>query len=163
MRVDGGSDWICLGREFVHYLITTKDSLVEGLLKVYQHTLLPAESFFHTVLRNSAHCASFTDNNLHLTNWKRKLGCRCQYKHIVDWCGCSPNDFLPRDWNKILSTRSRNLFFARKFEAIVNQGVINKLDAWLYGNYRNGENGIAINSLRYSFFFIFFFEKFIVL
>lgn len=37
------------------------------------------------------------DNNLRLTNWNRKLGCKCQYKHIVDWCGCSPNDFKPSD------------------------------------------------------------------
>lgn len=60
------------------------------------------KSFFHTVLRNSAFCQSFTDNNLHLTNWRRKQGCRCQYKHIVDWCGCSPNDFTNQDWNKLL-------------------------------------------------------------
>ena len=39
-------------------------------------------------------CSSGVNNNLHLTNWRRKLGCKCQYKHIVDWCGCSPNDFI---------------------------------------------------------------------
>ena len=39
-------------------------------------------------------CRSYINNNLHLTNWKRKLGCKCQYKAVVDWCGCSPNDFL---------------------------------------------------------------------
>lgn len=29
---------------------------------------------------------------------------------------------------------SRILFFGRKFEAIVNQGIINKLESWLYPN-----------------------------
>lgn len=70
-----------------------------------QHNAITAfyifQSFFHTVLRNSEFCQSFTDNNLHITNWKRKLGCKCQYKHIVDWCGCSPNDFTPSDWGKL--------------------------------------------------------------
>lgn len=41
------------------------------------------------------------DNNLRITNWNRKLGCKCQYKHIVDWCGCSPNDFKPQDFLRL--------------------------------------------------------------
>lgn len=59
------------------------------------------QSFFHTVLRNSHFCDTYVDNNLHLTNWKRHLGCKCQYRHIVDWCGCSPNDFTVDDWSRI--------------------------------------------------------------
>ena len=46
-------------------------------------------------------CDSLVDNNLRVTNWNRKLGCKCQYKHIVDWCGCSPNDFKPADLIRI--------------------------------------------------------------
>ena len=114
-------------------------------------------------------------SNLRLTNWNRKLGCRCQYKHIVDWCGCSPNDFLPKDIERLkvglkyeAAVVGKNLllsyflttcyfnrnsqqiniikkfyfqnpgnhhFFARKFEAIVNQRVINELSAHLFGAY----------------------------
>ena len=105
--MDGGSDWIALHYDFVNYVVTTEDELVNGLLKVFDFTLLPAEvrnsrlilelisktrnflfqSFFHIVLRNSEMCDTFVDNNLHVTNWKRKLGCKCQYKNIVDWCG----------------------------------------------------------------------------
>ena len=48
----------------------------------------------------------------------------------MDWCGCSPNDFLPEDWAKIESSRSRQIFFARKFEPIVHQGIINKVQEW---------------------------------
>lgn len=59
------------------------------------------QSFFHTVLENSAACESLVDNNLRVTNWNRKLGCKCQYKHIVDWCGCSPNDFKPQDFLRL--------------------------------------------------------------
>lgn len=46
-------------------------------------------------------CDTLVDNNLRVTNWNRKLGCKCQYKHIVDWCGCSPNDFKPSDLIRI--------------------------------------------------------------
>lgn len=66
-----------------------------------------------------------------MTNWKRKLGCKCQYKHIVDWCGCSPNDFLPDDWNKIQVTQQKPFYFARKFEPVINQAIVNQLEAWL--------------------------------
>lgn len=136
IRMDGGSDWLCLNRKFVEYVITSTDQLVTGLKKVYSYTLLPAESFFHTVLRNSEYCETFTDNNLHVTNWKRKLGCKCQYKHIVDWCGCSPNDFKLDDWAKLEGSTPRSLFFARKFEAVVGQKIIHKVeDKLLYGPY----------------------------
>ena len=95
-------------------------------------------------------CHSFEKNNLRVTNWNRKLGCRCQYKHIVDWCGCSPNDFKPEDLGRLQvrhkkkrrEIRKRHIssfqnspdrFFARKFEAVVNQEIINRLDSWLFG------------------------------
>lgn len=132
IQIDGGSDWVALNREFVNYVAGDNiDSLVKGLLKIFHHTLLPAESFFHTALRNSIYCNTYIDNNLHVTNWKRKLGCKCQYKHVVDWCGCSPNDFKPEDWPRILGTETRTLFFARKFEPIISQSIIYQLELWL--------------------------------
>jgi len=131
VQIDGGSDWICLNNKFVKYVVHSNDDLVTGLKKVFEHTLLPAESFFHTVLRNSEFCGSYVDNNLHLTNWKRKLGCKCQYRAIVDWCGCSPNDFLPEDWPRLEATSPKQLFFARKFEPIINQDVLNMVDNWV--------------------------------
>ncbi|XP_005998331.1 xylosyltransferase 2 [Latimeria chalumnae] len=135
--VDGGSDWFCLTREFVDYVVYTQDELVSRLKQFYTYTLLPAESFFHTVLENSHMCDSLVDNNLRVTNWNRKLGCKCQYKHIVDWCGCSPNDFKPQDFIR-LQQLSRPTFFARKFESTVNQEVLGILDSHLYGNFPPG-------------------------
>lgn len=39
--------------------------------------------------------------NLHLTNWKRRQGCRCAgLREIVDWCGCSPLAFRSSDISK---------------------------------------------------------------
>uniref|UniRef100_A0A3Q2Y4M4 Xylosyltransferase 2 n=1 Tax=Hippocampus comes TaxID=109280 RepID=A0A3Q2Y4M4_HIPCM len=137
LEVSGGSDWFALTRRFVEYVINSQDELVSGLKQFYSYTLLPAESFFHTVLGNSHMCDSLVDNNLRVTNWNRKLGCKCQYKHIVDWCGCSPNDFKPQDLIRIQQL-SRPTFFARKFEASVNQEAIEILDTHLYGQYAPG-------------------------
>ncbi|KAM8947297.1 xylosyltransferase 2 isoform 2-T2 [Pelodytes ibericus] len=139
--VDGGSDWFALTRRFVEYVTYTQDSLVSELKRFYKYTLLPAESFFHTVLENSPACGSLVDNNLRVTNWNRKLGCRCQYKHIVDWCGCSPNDFKPQDVVR-LQQLSRPTFFARKFESSVNQEVLDILDAYLFGEPPPGTPGL---------------------
>ncbi|XP_066992776.2 xylosyltransferase oxt [Anabrus simplex] len=135
VQIDGGSDWVALSRPFVTYVTDKKDPLVKGLIAVFRHTLLPAETFFHTALRNSEFCNSYVDNNLHVTNWKRRLGCKCQYKHVVDWCGCSPNDFKPDDWPRLQGTEGRQLFFARKFEPIINQAIVDQVEEWLYGPY----------------------------
>ena len=128
--MDGGSDWITLNAEFAEYVVHGRDETISGLREYFRYTLLPAEAFFHMALRNTRFCSTAVNNNLHLTNWKRKQGCKCQYKHIVDWCGCSPNDFLPEDWAKLETTRSRQIFFARKFEPIVHQGILNRVEEW---------------------------------
>uniref|UniRef100_A0A3Q3XDN2 Xylosyltransferase 1 n=1 Tax=Mola mola TaxID=94237 RepID=A0A3Q3XDN2_MOLML len=137
IAVDGGSDWFLVNRAFVDYVVNSQDELVSSMKRFYAYTLLPAESFFHTVLENSIHCETMVDNNLRLTNWNRKLGCKCQYKHIVDWCGCSPNDFKPSDLPRFQQA-SRPTFFARKFEASVSQEIINQLDSYLFGTYPPG-------------------------
>ncbi|XP_063077573.1 xylosyltransferase 2 isoform X2 [Engraulis encrasicolus] len=134
LEVSGGSDWFALTRHFVEYVVTSQDQLLSGLKQFYTYALLPAESFFHTVLGNSHLCESLVDNNLRVTNWNRKLGCKCQYKHIVDWCGCSPNDFKPADLVRIQQL-TRPTFFARKFESTVSQEAISILDTHLYGHY----------------------------
>ena len=43
-QIDGGSDWVALSRPFVEYVTAPeKDELVNGLLSIFKHTLLPAE------------------------------------------------------------------------------------------------------------------------
>ena len=60
----------------------------------FDSTIPHPQSFFHTALINGPMCETYIKTNLRITNWNRKLGCRCQYKDVVDWCGCSPNDYL---------------------------------------------------------------------
>ncbi|KAF0302651.1 Xylosyltransferase oxt [Amphibalanus amphitrite] len=133
IAIDGGSDWVCLYRDFVQYVTGMQDELLTGLRTFFNHSLLPAESFFHIALRNSEFCHTLVDNNLHLTNWRRKHGCHCQHKYAVDWCGCSPNDFRPTDMDRIQRTESRDLFFARKFESIISHEAVTMVDKWVHG------------------------------
>lgn len=134
IKWDGGSDWIGITKDFAYFLVNSNNSLVNGLLQIYSYTLLPAESFFHTVLHNSEFCHKVIDNNLHMTNWKRKSGCRCQHKHIVDWCGCSPNDYSMSDWPIIKSSMNKAIYFARKFEPVVSLSIVNRVESWILGN-----------------------------
>ena len=48
-----GSDWFVLHRDFVHYLATSDDGLVRGLISFYFYTVIGPESFFPTALFNS--------------------------------------------------------------------------------------------------------------
>ncbi|KAK6165186.1 hypothetical protein SNE40_023628 [Patella caerulea] len=144
IRIDGGSDWIGVYRTLAEYVIQQDDELLRGLKNLFKFTLLPVESFFHTLSQNSKFCDKIIDNNLHLTNWRRKQGCKCQYKHIVDWCGCSPNDFKTTDLDKLMNYEDKPVFFARKFEAIVNQEIINSIDVYLFGDY--GQDMTALSN-----------------
>ena len=49
----GGSDWVILHRDFVHYLATADDGLVQGLATFHFYSVIPTETFFHTALVNS--------------------------------------------------------------------------------------------------------------
>ena len=133
---DGGSDWICLSKDFIDYIVDEehRDAMLQGLLAIYNYTILPAESFFHTALRNSQFCSSYVNNNLRLTNWKKQLG-YSQRKNVDNFTGRSPMVFQINDWKRIEKTRSKPKFFARKFDAKLSQSVINKIDQWvLSGN-----------------------------
>ena len=128
--IDGGSDWVTLHRDFIKYVLTTDDVLIKELKHFYKYTLLPVESFFHTVLRNSIFCHTYVKQNLRIVNWIRKLGCKCQYKHIVDWCGCSPNNLRANDLRKLID-QPEYILFARKFESIVENVVLNMIESYI--------------------------------
>ncbi|XP_074594181.1 xylosyltransferase oxt isoform X2 [Brevipalpus obovatus] len=134
LKISGGSDWFCLTREFCEYVSHGDDAMLREVRTLFKYSLLASESFFHTVLQNSHFCDSIVDNNLRLVNWKREKGCKCQYKNVVDWCGCSPNDFTSDDWSRIQETSAKPTFFARKFESIIDQTILNKIDHHLINN-----------------------------
>lgn len=143
LQLDGGSDWFALHKSLCQYSVSNvKDDVLEHINLWFNYTLLPAESYFHTLLKTSERCYDLIDNNLRVTNWNRARGCKCQYKAIVDWCGCSPNDFTAYDIQKVFNQK-RPVFFARKFEEMVSQVPINTVHMRVFGD---GDSDLAFNS-----------------
>ncbi|CDW56549.1 Branch domain containing protein [Trichuris trichiura] len=133
VRFQGGSDWFVLHRDFVRFVVREKSSLVSHLREWFRYTLLPAESFFHTVLQNSRFCATSSSHNLRFVNWKRTLGCHC-HQRVVDWCSCSPLVFRLADSKRLESFASKHLsFFARKFDPMIDLAIIEKVERMLLG------------------------------
>jgi protein xylosyltransferase len=102
IHLEGGSDWFCLSFKFINYINKSKDSYIQRLKLLFQYTLLPSESFFHSVIINSPFCLNFINSNLKLINWNRnnKIQRKCSMK-TVDWCDSSPNIFYIKDWPRI--------------------------------------------------------------
>ena len=46
IRIDGGSDWICLSREFAQYVANDNDTLLHVRKSYCKYALLPAEVRF---------------------------------------------------------------------------------------------------------------------
>ncbi|KAJ1359114.1 Catalyzes the first step in biosynthesis of glycosaminoglycan [Parelaphostrongylus tenuis] len=126
LRVDGGSDWVILHRDFAEYSISD-DELPVKLRSLFSNVILPVESFFHTLSYNSQFCDSTIGSNLRLTNWNRKQGCRCEsLKKVVDWCGCSPLVFKKEHVYKfsLKNAIAKSFYIARKFESLVDIDAI---------------------------------------
>ncbi|EYB88861.1 hypothetical protein Y032_0240g3345 [Ancylostoma ceylanicum] len=126
LRIDGGSDWIILHREFAEYSISD-DELPRKMRALFGSIILPVESFFHTLSYNSHFCNSILGSNLRLTNWNRKQGCRCEsLKKVVDWCGCSPLVFKKEHTHKfaIKNAQAKPFYIARKFESLIDIDAI---------------------------------------
>ncbi|KAK6757437.1 hypothetical protein RB195_015328 [Necator americanus] len=122
LRIDGGSDWIILHRDFAEYSIS-EDELPRKMRTLFGSVILPVESFFHTLAYNSRFCNNILGSNLRLTNWNRKQGCRCEsLKKIVDWCGCSPLVFKKEHTYKfaVENAKSKPFYIARKFESLID-------------------------------------------
>lgn len=118
-------------RTFCEFVTSDTDQFVQNLTKWYDQSLLGAESFFHTALINGPMCNTLVGMNHRLANWNRARGCKCQYKAIVDWCGCSPNVILMSDKNKLLQNVASGMFFARKFDGKISNSVIDFVEATL--------------------------------
>uniref|UniRef100_A0A915B3N6 protein xylosyltransferase n=2 Tax=Parascaris univalens TaxID=6257 RepID=A0A915B3N6_PARUN len=126
VRLDGGSDWVVLTRDFTMFALS-QDPLARGLRDIFANVLLPVEGFFHTLAINSEYCSSIVKGNLHLANWKRKQGCRCaMLRKLVDWCGCSPLVFSVRDTAKFALevAKKKVIFFGRKFDSFISASAI---------------------------------------
>lgn len=82
---------------------------------------------------NSPFCTKLLDTSLRLATFNRDNKGTCQCSR-VDWCGCSP-EYIKQTEKYVKKLDSKSHFFARKFDPIFNQGIINLLDERVNGKY----------------------------
>jgi hypothetical protein len=105
-----GPQWMTLTRESVDYIlgfIGTNKSFA----KFFQYVLAPDEFFFQTILFNSPLKHKMKDHIFHYIDWSENKK--------------SPKTFTAADKDKLLSSE---LFFARKFDALKEEEILDILD-----------------------------------
>jgi len=150
IQLGGGSDWFCLNSNLVDYIVNSNDEFLKYLKVYFNYTLLPSEAFFHTVILNSKFCNNYINSHLRFVNWKRERGCNCQHKNVVDWCSCSPNHLTTDDLITIQEFKEKPIFFARKFDPLFNNQLINTVDQSMFGLY--SANFKSLNSYWHNVF-----------
>lgn len=106
-----GSTWWCLSRsciEYLHTFISSNPSFV----RYFRWAFIPDESFFQSILSNSPYQDKIISNDIRYTDWD------------------NPNPNYPRtlDLSDFEKLKSSSDLFARKFDAVRSQELLNKLD-----------------------------------
>jgi hypothetical protein len=87
-------------------------------IKYHKYSLLPDEMFFQTIMMNLAKKDSsikIKNNSLTYANWIKK--------------DCSlPVTFVANDFDELKENSKKEKFFARKFDADIDEEIMNLLD-----------------------------------
>lgn len=104
-----GSQWFTIPFEVAKYMIDYLNEN-EWYYQFFQNTLVPDESFFHTLILNSPYKSRVVNNHLFYLKWGESLSDRN-----------SPQDLTFED-HKLID--ESNLYFARKFDETIDKSVI---------------------------------------
>lgn len=104
-----GSQWFTLPYEVAKYIIEFFEGN-EWYYKFFEQTLVPDESFFHTLIMNSPFKMNVVNNNLMFLKWGETLSERN-----------SPQDLT---WGDIQLIEESGQYFARKFNENMDNSVI---------------------------------------
>ena len=112
----GGSQWWCLTRDAVAHVITLLDKNPK-LKRFFQHTNVPDEIVFQTVLFNSPFADQIISDDLHYIDWTR------------------PNPNVPRTFvaEDVGNIAGSNKFFARKFDLARDSTIFDYIDQRFLG------------------------------
>lgn len=110
--VRGGSPYWCLARPLVEHVHQVTESRPD-VQRFFEHSYIPDEMFFQTVLAASPYADSIADDNLRYIDWTATPGPRILTR-----------DDLPR----LLASEK---LFARKFDTSRDTGVLDRLDEHL--------------------------------
>ena len=85
MQLDGGSDWFALHRSLCEYSVSdAQDGVLEKINYWFNYTLLPAESYIHTLLKTSSRCKDLVDNNLQGIFSKKMIDIFFEFESSID-------------------------------------------------------------------------------
>ncbi|XP_052895887.1 xylosyltransferase oxt-like [Anopheles moucheti] len=130
---NGGSDWFCLSREFIQYVLDDRHDLVADVMRIMEHTVFGTENFFHQVLPNSPFCQTLYSSGLRLISWAYGVG--CSVARTIEWTGCSPLIIRRDSWPDIQSNIADVIYAVRKFNPIFDQTVILMVEEYAFGRY----------------------------
>lgn len=104
-----GSQWFTIPFTVAKYMVEFLEEN-EWYYKFFENTLIPDESFFHTLIMNSPYKEDVVNDNLLFLKWGETLSERN-----------SPQYLTSKD---ISSIENANQFFARKFDEVIDKSVV---------------------------------------
>jgi hypothetical protein len=111
MKPYGGSQWFCLPKKHVEFILGLLDDHPE-IVRFYQHSFIPDEMFFQTLLMNSELKDEVVNDNKRFIDWNKK-------------CVPTPAILLSEDLPRL---ERSGMFFARKFDPDLDAQVLDLLD-----------------------------------
>lgn len=104
-----GSQWFTIPLEVAKYIIKLVDEN-EWYYTFFKNSLVPDESFFHTLIMNSHYKDDVVNNNLFFLKWGEKFSERNSPQYLTS--------------EYIESIEKTDCFFARKFDEQIDNSVI---------------------------------------
>lgn len=111
MEPYGGSQWFCLPKRHVEYVLDLLDEHPE-IVRFYRRSFIPDEMFFQTILMNSELRDEVVNDSKRFTDWSKR-------------CVPTPAILLAEDVPRL---ERSGQFFARKFDTTMDSRVLDLLD-----------------------------------
>lgn len=113
-RLYGGSNWISITKECAEYVLSyTRNH--PAFYRRLRYTFSPEETYFHTLILNSAFASKVDNNNFRYVLWK--------YEN-----GSFPANLNEKQFFELATTDD---FFARKFEYSLSQRLLKQIEYYL--------------------------------
>lgn len=107
-----GNQWMILSRKFCEYICYSPE--VKRFKGFYQHTFIPDEGFFQTVIMNTNYKGTIVNDDKRTIVWVP-----------IGTIKLRPKDFTSKDAEFLLASQG---LFARKFDETVDAGILSILE-----------------------------------
>ena len=117
MRPYGGSQWFCMHRDHVEFVLSFLEEHPE-VVSFYKRSLIPDEMFFQTILMNSEVRDEIVNDSKRYIDWSKR-------------CTPLPATLFTEDISRM---ERSGKFFGRKFDTEMDSRVLDILDARIVGS-----------------------------